>query len=130
LFGHIDYPATAFADLLEQFVATDAITGFLGGHGRETDGSTWAGCRAFEEGTGGFTGLKQFLDALTQGGVIGTGLVKISGALTGRQPPGSTKDNHFAIRRFNHERSSYSAIQCEKPEQKAQGILRELIRRG
>ena len=35
LLGHIDHPAAAFADLLEQFVVADAVAGFLG-EGRDS----------------------------------------------------------------------------------------------
>ena len=31
LFGHIDHAAAAFADLLEQLVAADAVAGLFGG---------------------------------------------------------------------------------------------------
>ena len=31
LLGHINHSTPAFADLLEQFVAADSVTGFLGG---------------------------------------------------------------------------------------------------
>ncbi len=39
LLGHIDHAAAAFANLLEQFVAADAVAGFLGRNRREADGS-------------------------------------------------------------------------------------------
>src|ERR1022692_3532221 len=59
--------------------------------------------------------------ALTQRGIPGTGFIKISCALPGRQPPGNAKNGQFAIRRFCHvQTASLSALQCENPEQKAQ----------
>src|SRR5260370_36022814 len=65
-------------------------------------------------------GLEEFLDALAQGGIPGAGLVKIGGALPRGQPSCGAKDGHFAIRRISHGQISYSTIQCEKPERKAQ----------
>ena len=87
LFRHINHAATAFANLLEEFVAADAVARFLGGNDRETYGSARSGrscCGAFEEGAGFFAGLKELFDALTQGGVTGAGFVKISGAFPRR----------------------------------------------
>ena len=44
LLGHINHAAAAFADLLEQFVAADAVAGFLGGEAeRFRSGGTAAG---------------------------------------------------------------------------------------
>jgi hypothetical protein len=73
-----------------------------------------------EEGAGFFAGLKEFIDALAQGGVASASVVKKRRALTGRQAPGSAKNGQFAIRGIDHARGSYSALQSEKPEQKAQ----------
>jgi hypothetical protein len=119
LFGHINNATTAFTDLLEQFVAANAVAGFIGG---EAGGSNWRnGCRIFEEGTGFIAGLKQFHNTLTQGRVTGAGFIEISGALPHRQPPGSAKDSQFAIRLICHVQTALlSAHQCGNPAQKAQ----------
>jgi len=53
LLGHIDHAATAFADLLQQFVVPDAVAGFLGGKERQSDcpfRSGRNGGRSFEAG--------------------------------------------------------------------------------
>jgi hypothetical protein len=124
LFGHVNDPATAFTDLLEQFVAADAVAGFFGGSRIDSDGSTRSGricCRALEEVSRFFTGSKEFFDPLTQGRVAGAGFIEISRARANRQPPGSAKDSRFAIRRVCHVQTALlSALQCENPEQMAQ----------
>jgi hypothetical protein len=109
LLGHIDNTATAFADLLEEFVASDAVAWFVGWHGSMANGSAWRdGCRTFEEGTGFIAGLKQFLNTLTQGRVAGAGFSQISRAFANRQPPGSAKNGHFAIRMICHVQADFT----------------------
>jgi hypothetical protein len=108
----------------QQFIVADAVTGFFGGTQLKTDGAARSKrhrCRAFEEGAGLFTGLKQLFDALAQGRVTDAGFIEIGCSLPGRQPPGSAKDGHFAIRRICHVQTALlSALQCENPVQMAQ----------
>jgi hypothetical protein len=47
---------------------------------------------------------------LPQSGIAGAGVIKIGGALIGRQPPRSTKEGHFAIWGINHAKNSLSAL--------------------
>jgi hypothetical protein len=76
-----------------------------------------------KEDAGFFTGPKQFFHAQAQSGVAGAGVNKKSSALSGWQPPRRAEDGYFAIRGINHAKNSFSALQSEKPEQKAQTVL-------
>ena len=128
LLGHINHAAAAFADLLEQFVAADAVAGFLAGNGCIPDGSTRAGCRVFEEGAGFFAGLKEFLDALAQCGIAGARLVKISGALPGRQPPDIAEDGQFAVGRICHVQADFTLCSSmRKSRAKSAGNFRRMV---
>jgi hypothetical protein len=104
LFGHIHHTAAAFADLLQKLVAADSVAGLI----------DWNGRRTFEEVTGFVTGLKQFFNTLAEGRIVGTGLVKKSRALPGRQPEGSAKDGHFAIRRIGHVQADFTLCSSKR----------------
>jgi hypothetical protein len=119
LLGHVNHATTAFADLLEQFVAAYLVAGFFGGQGSDADDFAWRNSRrAFEEDTRFFTGLQQFFDTPAQCGVVSAGFVKIGGTLTGRQLPGTVKDGHFAIWRICHVRWHYSLLSNAKIQSK------------
>jgi hypothetical protein len=109
LLGHINHAAAPFANLLEEFVAANAVAGFLGENSRQTNrsappGRTRSCCKwlrsgrwAFEEAAGFFAGLQEFLDSLAQGVVASAGFVKIPSPLVSRQSSGATKGGQFAL---------------------------------
>src|SRR5207249_3881080 len=81
LLGHIDHAAAAFADLLEELVASDVVARPLADW-RE-DLQSMRGHRSggfFEERAGG-VGIEQRLYAMAQGSVTTTGMVEARGAL-------------------------------------------------
>ena len=77
LLGHINHAAAPFANLLEEFVAANAVAGFLGENRRQANRSApprsarscrkWlrSGRRVFEEAARFFAGLQEFFDTLT-----------------------------------------------------------------
>ena len=109
LLGHVNHTATAFADLLEEFVAADAVAGLFGGGNRQMDAGIgvlrrYSGReprrserRLLEKITRLIVGLKQGLDAVTQLGVTVAHLVEIGDALHCRQLQGRVEHDHFAI---------------------------------
>ena len=98
LLGHVNGAATAFADLLEKFVAADAVAGLFG----EGDkGSRWrrgTGLRVecgFEEVIRLAAGLQQGFDLVAQRGIARTGLVEPGGAFGGGEFEGGVENPHF-----------------------------------
>ena len=84
LFGHVNHPAAAFTDLLQQLVATDLVAGLLGGRCGKDDGV--AGQRGggfLKKTTGLFMRLEQGFNLLAQLDIVGTGLGEVSGAFRG-----------------------------------------------
>jgi hypothetical protein len=118
LFRHVDNPAAAFTNLLEQFVTADPITGFrcrLDGRTGDFSGAGRRGGRSGEKITSLFAGSKQFFDALAERDVPGASFVQIGTPRRARHLPGSAKDGQLAIRRINHAQFvSLSAFQSEK----------------
>src|SRR6185295_11965900 len=91
LLRYIDDSAAAFAKLLQQFVVTDAVTGFFAAGVREAHGRAWelgpyggllcSGWRVLQEGDRFVMNSKQGFDAQAQGRIISTGPIQIAGAL-------------------------------------------------
>ena len=81
LFGHENHAATAFADLFEQFVATDHIAGGVarrqGGirHKKDADGAGGLGVEdgGVEAGVLGEVSGEQLADGFAQAGIVGAG---------------------------------------------------------
>ena len=83
LFGHIDHPAAAFADLLQQLVVPDPVAGIFGQRRGNDDGL--AGQRSgwfLKKTTGLFMRLEQGFNLLAKLGIIAAGLGEISGAFS------------------------------------------------
>jgi hypothetical protein len=86
LFGHVNGPASAFTDLLQQFVTPYPVAGFFSvprvqSHGRfEIESGGLAG-RVGHEAGGLFMGADQGFNALAEGGIGATGVVKIPRSL-------------------------------------------------
>ncbi len=122
LFGHVNHTATALADLLKQFVSSDLVAGFFGegnGHhlcSHEVETRGWR----FQEIPGLFVRLDQFLDALTENRVAGTGLVEIGGALRFAECQRRVKDGCFPVRLFRSWVMELSITQCAKEKPKGQ----------
>ena len=104
LLGHIDHAATAFADLLQQLVAANAVAGlFRQGSGKaHGSGDAQAGWRRFQEPLGGGVCAEQVLDLLTQGGVPAHGFVQIGRSLRRAEFQGRVQHGHFPIWLLGH----------------------------
>ncbi len=78
LFGHIDHPAAAFADLLQEFVVADLVAGLFGEWcGKDDGGMLWWSNRVFKKRAGLVVGQQEFLDFRAQPVVAATGAVQI-----------------------------------------------------
>ena len=100
LFGHIDDAATAFADLLEEFIATDLVAGFFGE--REGDDDSPIRRRSgrwFEKTTGLFMRLEQIFHALAEWCVLAAGLLEVLGAFRCAELQRGVKNGFGAVRR-------------------------------
>jgi hypothetical protein len=84
LFGHVNHTASAFADLLEQFIAFDLLSGFfhrMRSHCRRRLNGL---CRVQwlrKESTRLAVGLQKLLHALAQRGIPRASVVQVRGAL-------------------------------------------------
>ena len=96
LLGHIDHPAAAFADLLQQLVGADLVTGFFGGWcGKDDGGMLWWRNRVFKKRAGLIVGQQKFLDFRAQPVVAATGTVQISRPFCWRVPGRRLGQNLF-----------------------------------
>ena len=112
LLGHEYYAASAFADLLKQFVASDAVAGFFGGRAGDALGCARdlgpdrrglrSGCLSFQECDCLFMNSEQRLEVEAQVVIIGTGSIQIGTTFAGVQFQGRAKEGHFAIGRGVH----------------------------
>src|SRR5208282_3467475 len=74
LFGHIDHPAATFADLLEELVVADLVTGLLGDNADRRPRLGLFGQKAF----GRFVGVKEGLDSGEQCRVLAAGTLEVA----------------------------------------------------
>jgi hypothetical protein len=108
LFGHIDDTHAAFADLLKQFVAANAIAGLLrdhdasGGFVREQSVSRGRG-RRLHERAGIRMRVEECPDLLAEFFVTAAGRLQVGGALGLRQRNGSGEEFQFAIELSFHK---------------------------
>src|SRR5664280_1478608 len=107
LLGHINDPATTFANLLEQLVSANLVAGFLGERHVDRGGSLEVEtCRwCFEEILRLLMRPKQRLHALTQDGVARAGLVQIDGAFQSTEFQRRVQDGHFGMGWLAHDNS-------------------------
>ena len=132
LLGHIDHAAAAFADLLEQLVAADAVAGLFGG--RDGQGDGWPGNRRGGRQKIGlaFMGLEQRADAPAQFGVVAAGLIQIRLPLLRRQLQGGFKHRHFALMWILHARTILSlphtaTFEKKKYQPNCGGLITSLV---
>jgi len=88
LLGHVHDTATALADFLEQFVATNAVPGLFGeclGHRLGWRWSRFDGHFRIESGASLLVCLQQGLDALEQYGVTCASVLQVSSAFLPRR---------------------------------------------
>jgi len=102
LFRHENHSATTFADLLEQFVAANAISWFLANENSRFGFRRGSLRRFFQEIADLIMGLQQRFDLSAQFQVTAAGTLQISGALVGRQLDSFRKYRHLAIARAIH----------------------------
>jgi len=112
LFGHVHHATTAFANLLQELVSANTITGLFrwrhsDAHGRPRDLVPHWGIRRFQslifqEGDCILMNTEQGLDAQAQARIIGAGPIQIGGALAAGQLQGGAKEGYFAIGRGIH----------------------------
>jgi hypothetical protein len=100
LFGHIDDPASPFADLLQQLVGADTVPGVFGGAEANCEGGLGRGCSQII-GSALF-GLEQRPNSFEQFNVTCAGLLQICFPLLRRQLQGGFKYRHLALMRIGH----------------------------
>jgi len=102
LFGHIDHPAAALADLLHQLVAVYGVAGLLRFARRRSQGRFrgWLrSCGQFrEESPRRRVGLQKFFDLPAQQSIPHAGPIEIECPFLSWQPSRRTKDDGFPQR--------------------------------
>ena len=98
LLGHVNHAATAFAKLLEKFVAADFVAGFFGDRKGVGNGFCFFGCGGrVEKGTGFFVGVEHDFDLVAESGFVSASLVNVSSALLQRQLERAVEDGLAAF---------------------------------
>ena len=99
LFGHVDHAAAAFADLLEQLVAADLVTGLFRRLKFEPDRGLICRRGNRRQVVGLVVGGQQRVQPLAQGFVITAFAFQESDTLAGRFSEGQRKQSRFAFLR-------------------------------
>jgi hypothetical protein len=104
LFGQINDPATAFADLLKQCVAANAVAGLFSERERRGPGSRWrrAHERRLQKLLRPFVGFNQARQLLKQRRVVTAGPLQEGGPLRGGQFQRRVQQGGFPMHRFLH----------------------------
>ena len=98
LLGHINHAAAAFTDLLEQFVAANAVASPFADRREDLQGMRSHRRRRFFQESAGGVGIEQRLHAMAQGSITTTGLIEAGGALLRRQRKCGSKNGFFVFR--------------------------------
>ena len=106
LLGHINHPATAFADFLQEFVAPNVVAGLFGRRRGNDEGATGRGRRRFQERIGTLVGLEEGREPGAKCLVPRAGLVEVGFALRAFGPlAGLSEEDVFPlVIRFHRRR--------------------------
>jgi hypothetical protein len=103
LFGHVNYATAALADLLQQFISADSVTGLFANRSLRTGFRNRLGRGMLQKIASVIMGIQQPFDPLAQFRVSAASTFQVSGALADRQLEGFSKDHHIPIGGTVHE---------------------------